>query len=110
VRRSSTHTGTNIGYDGEIFRVDMAALTGGSAVTVYGQQEGDAVADVAHRGGRAGDVLQHEVLGLEHDPHAALLHLACDYVAACDGFHGVGRGAIPADVLKVFERVYPTWT
>ncbi len=33
------HTGTNLVYDGEIFRIDMAALTGGAAVTVYGQQE-----------------------------------------------------------------------
>ncbi len=33
--------------------------------------------------------------------------LACDFIAACDGFHGVGRAAIPADILKVYERVYP---
>ncbi|MCY1557568.1 p-hydroxybenzoate hydroxylase [compost metagenome] len=41
----------------------------------------------------------------EHD--GASLRLDCDYIAGCDGFHGVARQAIPAGVLKEFERVYP---
>ncbi|WP_298956383.1 4-hydroxybenzoate 3-monooxygenase [uncultured Methylobacterium sp.] len=111
------HTGTNIGYDGEIFRVDMAALTGGSAVTVYGQQEvmRDLFDAAEERGVRivfeAEDLVLEDVAGsspaVRYVRHGVSHHLACDYVAACDGFHGVGRGAIPADVLKVFERVYP---
>ncbi|RVU18142.1 4-hydroxybenzoate 3-monooxygenase [Methylobacterium oryzihabitans] len=111
------HTGTNIGYDGEIFRVDMAALTGGSAVTVYGQQEvmRDLFDAAEERGVRivfeAEDLVLEDIAGsspsVRYVRHGEAHHLACDYVAACDGFHGVGRGAIPADVLKVFERVYP---
>ncbi|TGD96459.1 4-hydroxybenzoate 3-monooxygenase [Methylobacterium nonmethylotrophicum] len=111
------HTGTNLAYDGEIFRIDMAALTGGSVVTVYGQQEvmRDLFDAAEPRGVRI--VFEAEDLRLEGvdgaSPSVTYVKdgvaqtLACDFVAACDGFHGVGRATIPADVLKVYERVYP---
>ncbi|MEH3146851.1 MAG: 4-hydroxybenzoate 3-monooxygenase [Methylobacterium frigidaeris] len=111
------HTGTNIGYDGEIFRVDMAALTGGSAVTVYGQQEVMRdLFDAAESHGvrivfEAGDLALEDVAGsspaVRYVRDGVEHRLACDFIAGCDGFHGVGRASIPADVLKVFERVYP---
>ncbi|MGY2053114.1 4-hydroxybenzoate 3-monooxygenase [Methylobacterium sp. JK268] len=111
------HTGTNLAYDGEIFRIDMAALTGGSAVTVYGQQEvmRDLFDAAEARGVRivfeAEDVALHGVATdaptVSYRRHGEARTLACDIVAGCDGFHGAARAAMPAEVLKVFERVYP---
>ncbi|WP_407523278.1 4-hydroxybenzoate 3-monooxygenase [Methylobacterium oryzisoli] len=111
------HTGTNIAYDGRLFRIDMAALTGGSAVTVYGQQEvmRDLFDAAEARGVRILFEAEDLVLeGVETDSPSVRFRrdgaghtLACDWIAGCDGFHGASRAAMPADVLKVFERVYP---
>lgn len=116
-REGLVHGGTNLSLDGELFHIDMAALTGGSTVTVYGQQEvmKDLFDAVAPRGLQliwdARDVALHDLDsdapyvtwtrdGTEH-------RLDCDFVAGCDGYHGVSRGSIPANVLNTFERVYP---
>jgi len=116
-REGLVHTGTNLAIDGEIFRIDMEELTGGSTVMVYGQQEvmRDLFESAAERGIKiifeAKDVQPHGVEtarpyitwrqeGAEH-------RLDCDFIAGCDGYHGVARGAIPAHLLKTYERVYP---
>ncbi len=111
------HTGTNIAADGELFRIDMAALTGGSSVMVYGQQEvmKDLFDAAEPRGVKvifdAEDVALHDIDSTK--PHVTwrkdgIEHrLDCDFIAGCDGYHGVSRAAIPEDVLKTFERVYP---
>ncbi len=111
------HGGTNIGFDGELFRIDMAGLTGGKMVTVYGQQEVmkdlfdsakqrgvEIVFDAEDVSPEALDTDQPFVTwrkdGQEH-------RLETEIVVGCDGYHGVARRAIPDTVLKVFERVYP---
>jgi len=117
VREGLVHGGTNLALDGEVFRIDMAALTGGSTVTVYGQQEvmrdlfdaaeaeGLAIvwnaADVALAG------LDGERPTVTWRERGEARTLDCDFVVGCDGFHGVSRGAIPEDVRRTFERVYP---
>jgi len=116
-REGLVHGGTNLALDGEVFRIDMAALTGGSTVTVYGQQEvmRDLFDAAEDRGvsivWNAADVT---LSGLDGDrpsvtwrQDGAEHRLDCDFVVGCDGFHGISRAAIPADVLRVFERVYP---
>ncbi len=111
------HTGTNLAYEGGAFRIDMQALTSGSAVTVYGQQEvmKDLFDAAAARGVRivfgADNVDLHNLTSAhpfvtwseESQPHRS----ECDFVVGCDGFHGVSRGKIPAGASKAFERVYP---
>jgi p-hydroxybenzoate 3-monooxygenase len=111
------HAGTNLAWDGEVFRIDMANLTGGSTVMVYGQQE--VMRDLFDAAGPRGleivfdaaDVALHDIGstapyvtwrkdGAEH-------RLDCDVIAGCDGFHGVSRASIPAEALATFERVYP---
>ena len=117
MREGLVHTGTNLALDGDLFRIDMAALTGGSTVTVYGQQEVMRdLFDAAEVNGlsivwNAADV---RLTDLESDqPSVSWMAggfdhtLTCDFVVGCDGFHGASRGAIPEDVLKTFERVYP---
>jgi len=116
-REGLVHGGTNLASDGDVFRIDMAELTGGSTVMVYGQQEVmKDLFDAAETRGvhivfDAEDVALHDVAddrpfvtwregGLEK-------RLDCDFIAGCDGYHGVSRAAIPAEVLKTFERVYP---
>ena len=110
------HGGTNIACDGEVFRVDMEALTG-DVVTVYGQQE--VMKDLF-------DAAETRGLSLVFDAEDVALHgldtahpyvtwrkdgqdqrIDAEIVVGCDGFHGVSRRSIPDDVLKVFERVYP---
>lgn len=116
-REGLVHGGTRISFDGEQFRVDMEALTGGGSVTVYGQQEvmRDLFDAADARGIRiewnAEDVALE---GLDSD-HPSVrwrrdgieMRLDCDYVAGCDGYHGVSRESIPTHVLGSFERVYP---
>ncbi len=116
-REGLVHGGTQISLDGSLFRIDMAALTGGSAVTVYGQQEvmHDLFEAAPERGveivWNAQDVTlegldgDHPVVRWRQDGIAQ--ELQCDYVVGCDGYHGVSRNSIPAQVLRTFERVYP---
>ncbi len=111
------HAGTNLAVNGKVFRIDFAALTGGSHVVVYGQQEvmrdlfDAAIARNIRVIFEADDVAIHEVTqnkpfltwrqeGREH-------RLECDFIAGCDGFHGVSRGSIPVSAGKSFEKVYP---
>jgi len=116
-REGLVHGGTNVALDGRLFRIDMAALTGGATVTVYGQQEvmRDLFDTAATRGlDIRWDAEDVTLSGLDGDrPVVAWRHggethrIDCDFVVGCDGYHGVSRAAIPASVLRIFERVYP---
>ena len=110
------HDGTLISYGDEMFRIDFKALTG-TPVVVYGQTEVTRdLYDAREASGRATlfdveDVVIHDA---ESDaPHVtctkdgAALRIDCDYVAGCDGFHGVSRKTIPQSLRREFEKVYP---
>jgi p-hydroxybenzoate 3-monooxygenase len=116
-REGLVHDGFSLAVDGERFRIDMRRLTGGSTVMVYGQTEmtKDLNDAAAERGCpvvfEAEDVALHDL-----DADAPFVtwrkdgqdqRLDCEFVAGCDGYHGVARRSIPAEVLKVYERVYP---
>lgn len=116
-REGLVHTGVNLAHDGEMFRIDLQALTGGSTVMVYGQQEvmKDLFDAAAARGVQivfeAQDVDLHDIEG-EHPSvtwrtDAGEQRLGCDAVVGCDGYHGVSRGCIPERVLQTFQRDYP---
>ncbi len=116
-REGLVHGGTNVSLDGRMFRIDMAALTGGATVTVYGQQEvmRDLFDAAADRGldirWNSADVTLSDLNSdrpvVTWRDGSEAQRLECDFVVGCDGYHGVSRAAIPADVLRVFERVYP---
>ncbi len=111
------HEGVFLRFDGESHRIDFPSLTNGKSITVYGQQE--VVKDLIQARLNAGGALEFEATGqalhgLETDAPTITYQqngeektLHCDYVAGCDGFHGVCRSAIPQTILKVYERVYP---
>jgi p-hydroxybenzoate 3-monooxygenase len=116
-REGLVHQGVTLASDGEGFRIDLAGLTGGGALTVYGQQEVvKDLFDAAEARGlpivfEAEDVGLHDCQG-EH-PFVTWRRdgrehrLDCEFIAGCDGFHGVSRAAMPAEVLRIYERVYP---
>lgn len=111
------HHGIELLFDGTRHRIDLAALTGGRSITVYGQHE--VVKDLIAARVAAGAQLFFEVdkvqlRGLTSSrPTVDFVHdgkrceITCDYVAGCDGSHGVCRTAAPAGVFKTFERSYP---
>ena len=111
------HAGTNLACDGDLFRIDMAELTGGSTVVVYGQQEvmKDLFDAAEPRGLQivfdAADVALHDIAStrpfVTWRQDGVERRLDCDVIAGCDGFHGVSRASIPAEALATFERIYP---
>src|SRR3954471_3585359 len=112
-REGLVHHGVELRFGGEGHRIALADLTGGRAITIYGQQE--VVKDLIDARQASGLPLYFEVSGVSVDPAAprvtfthdgAAHELECDVIAGCDGFHGVCRPAI-ADVLTVYEREYP---
>jgi p-hydroxybenzoate 3-monooxygenase len=116
-REGLVHHGLELRFDGQGHRIDLSELTGGRAITVYGQQE--VVKDLIAARLDAGSELLFEVDDVTlHDleseaPAVRFRHegseheLRCAVVAGCDGFHGVCRDAIPPGTLSVFEREYP---
>ena len=116
-REGMRHGGIHIAFGGTRHRIDMAGLTGGRAITIYGQNE--VVKDLIDARLGTGRPLFFEVDAVSvHDLAAGQpkirFHqrgeahaLTCDVVAGCDGFHGICRAAIPDAHVRVFEREYP---
>jgi p-hydroxybenzoate 3-monooxygenase len=114
-REGLVHGGIYLRFDGESHHIPMDELTGGRSVTIYGQTE--VVKDLIAARLQSGGVLRFECDDVQIlDCHEPLLRyryaggtreLRAEVIAGCDGFHGVSRPAIPSDVLRVSERVYP---
>jgi p-hydroxybenzoate 3-monooxygenase len=116
-REGLVHEGIEIQFAGERHRIDFPSLTGGRRITVYGQQE--VVKDLIAARLGTGRPLYFEVddvavddfdsespvVRFRHDGEG--VELRCDFIAGCDGFHGVCRDSIPAGILTAFERDYP---
>ncbi len=111
------HRGIEISWAGGRRRVDFDDLTGGKHVIVYGQTEVTRdLMDARKASGavsiyEAGDVSVHGFDG-DHPVvryrHGGTEHeLACDFIAGCDGFHGICRQSVPASAIHLYERVYP---
>ncbi len=110
------HGGVELSFDGVSQRIDLRALTGRSVV-VYGQTEVTRDLMELRAGSGAATVYEAEAVALDDiaGPSARLSYtkdgqrqaLECDFVAGCDGFHGVCRASLPDAALTVFERVYP---
>ena len=116
-REGLVHHGTGIAFGGQLHRIDIHALTGGKVVTVYGQTEvtrdlmqarADCGAPTVYE---AADVQLHDLEGdrpwVSWSQGGQRQRLDCDFIAGCDGYHGVSRASIPADRLRTYERIYP---
>ena len=111
------HEGINLGFSGQLHRINLAELTGGKAITVYGQHE--VVKDLIATRLSRGEQILFEITGVTLDrittkqPRICFRHqdrsfeVTCDWVAGCDGYHGVSRACIPAEALTIFEKTYP---
>lgn len=115
-REGLVHDGVEIAFANQSLRIDLRALTG-KAVTVYGQTE--VTRDLMEARQTAGGALIYEAEDvaiediesdrpvLSYTQDGRRQRLECDFVAGCDGFRGVSRRSLPADVLRTHERVYP---
>lgn len=114
----AVHHGIELRFDGRGHRIDLTELTGGRSITVYAQHE--VIKDLVHARLEAGGAVLFDVRDVSvHDidsarPTIRFVHgdrteeLACDFLAGCDGSHGISRGAVPTNVLRTYERVYPS--
>jgi len=110
------HEGVEIGFRGHRHRIALKELTGKS-VTVYGQTEVtrdlmDARAELgAPTVYEVDDVTLHDIAGpaprVTYRLGGVTHEVVCDFIAGCDGFHGVSRRSIPDSALSVYEKVYP---
>lgn len=110
------HSGFDIVFDGEALRVDLEGLTG-KQVMIYGQTEitKDLIESRLAQGCEivfsAEKVQPHNVTDkkptVTYEKDGQTFEIECDYIAGCDGYHGVSRKTIPANVLKTYERIYP---
>ena len=111
------HDGIYIAFNRERHRIDFEELTGGRSITIYGQNELVKDLIAARRAtGRplffdVDDVriedLQSNAPAIRFAYEDAGHHLRCDFIAGCDGSHGVSRDSIPAAHVRTYERTYP---
>ncbi len=116
-REGLVHHGIELRFGGRGHRIDLTELTGGRAIMVYGQQEvvKDLIRARLDAGGQilfaVKDVSVHDLNStaprISFHKGAEQVELQCDFIAGCDGFHGVSRQSIPPSALTVYERVYP---
>jgi p-hydroxybenzoate 3-monooxygenase len=115
-RDGLAHAGTTLMFDGEMFHIDFKALTG-AVVTVYGQSE--VMKDLFDAAAKADlkivfevdDVRPHDVERnrpfVTYRKDEVEQRIDCDFIAGCDGSHGISLSAIPEKRVSVFERNYP---
>jgi p-hydroxybenzoate 3-monooxygenase len=111
------HHGIELRFDGRGHRIDLTTRSGGRSITVYAQHEviRDIVAARLRDGGRlvfeAAGVVPRGFDGaspsLDYVAGGAAQRLDCDFIAGCDGFHGVCREAVPRGARQEFSRSYP---
>jgi p-hydroxybenzoate 3-monooxygenase len=116
-REGLVHHGIELRFLHRAHRIDFGELTNGRSVTIYGQHEvvkdliGRRLADGGSIVFEASRVSVHGLAGTEpmirYEQDEATHEIRCDFIAGCDGFHGICRPAIPEGVLTTCEKVYP---
>lgn len=116
-RENLPHDGFDLVFDDEVLRIDLFGLTGGKRVHVYGQTE--ITHDLMDARGAEGlqsfyeadNVLPHDFDGsrpyVTFDHEGQSRRIDCDFIAGCDGFHGICRKVVPDGAMETFEKVYP---
>jgi len=111
----------NLRFGRRTHRIDFAELTGGKGITIYAQHE--VIKDLNKARREAGGQIFYEVEEVSvHDfadagevtkpsirfrSHGEPYEMSCDFIAGCDGFHGICRPSVPSGVLTLFDRTYP---
>lgn len=111
------HQGVYLSFDGERIRIPFNELTGGRSITIYGQQE--IVKDLIKINIERGVPIHFETMATKLegiDTNAPKIHytqngeeyiLACDFIAGCDGYHGICRKSMPAGSYNEYQKEYP---
>ncbi len=111
------HDGFELCFGGARHRIDMRGLTGGKHVTVYGQTE--VTRDLMHSRAAVGrdtvyeaqDVALHDFDGpsprISYRKNGQTHELGCDFIAGCDGYHGISRASVPSGAISLYEKIYP---
>jgi p-hydroxybenzoate 3-monooxygenase len=118
MREGAVHHGITLRFAGRSRRVDLAGLTGGRSIMVYAQHE--VIKDLVKARLDAGAPIEFGVKDVTlqdldteapkvryRDAGGELRELECDFVAGCDGFHGISRPAVPSRRRSEFTRTYP---
>ena len=117
LKEGHIHDGVYLSFDGKRTRVPFGALTGGRQITIYGQKE--VIKDLTEAWVTTGGQLlfnaqanrieniesQQPSIHFEHEGEEGIIE--CDFVAACDGFHGIGRKTLPKDSYREYSINYP---
>jgi p-hydroxybenzoate 3-monooxygenase len=115
-REGLVHHGIELRFAGRGHRIDLSGLTGGRAITVYAQQEvvKDLIAARLDAGGQVlfevADVSVHDFATaptIRYRRNGKTEEVSCDFIAGCDGFHGVCRPSLPAGAFAGHEKEYP---
>ena len=116
-RDGLVHSGFDMLFAGQRHRVDLSTLTSGQHVMVYGQTE--VTRDLMDARTQVGlptyyEASEVQVLDFDTDQprvwfekDGESFEISCDFIAGCDGFHGVCRASVPRGAIKEFEKVYP---
>lgn len=111
------HTGFDVCFSGQRHRIDLSNLTNGKKVVVYGQTE--ITRDLMAAREESGAVTVYEALDVQISdfdtghPRVSYRHkgrtheIDCDFIAGCDGFHGICRASVPKDAIVSYEKIYP---
>jgi len=115
-REGLRHEGIELGLHGRLRRIPLVELTG-KAVTVYGQQEvvkdliGQRLSDGGDLRFECGRVSLHDLdanrPSIQVENEGNVDEISCEYIAGCDGFHGVSRSSFPSGALTVYDHAYP---
>ena len=116
-REGLVHHGLELRFQGEAHRIPLTELSNGRSIWIYGQQE--VVKDLVNARLAAGATIHYDVDDVSvYDIDAerprirctlngTQVEIECDFIAGCDGFHGICRHAIPAGIFATYEREYP---
>jgi p-hydroxybenzoate 3-monooxygenase len=116
-REGLVHEGFDMLYQGQRKRVDLAKWTGGKKVMVYGQTE--VTRDLMDARAAAGLTTVYEAHNVQvhdfdsknprvtYEKDGKSHEIQCDFIAGCDGFHGVCRASVPRSAIREYEKVYP---
>lgn len=116
-REGLPHDGFTLAFNGRGHRIDMLNLSGGKRVMVYGQTE--VTRDLMDAREATGTITRYEADKVTprefsgetpyvtYEKDGVTHRIDCDFIAGCDGYHGVSRKSVPRDAIKEFERVYP---
>ena len=111
------HSGFDLAFDGQRHRIDLQEMSGGKTVMVYGQTE--VTKDLMNRRSETNGITIYEAQNVQpHDfdtdqPWVSYQkdgvehRVDCDFIAGCDGFHGISRASVPDQAIEIYEKVYP---